>query len=278
MSTINDYQVQVHNEAHNPSRTGRSFRDAVQVLEEIARRSVSLISKPLPEFQIDGRSYYLPRYLFLGPKGGAEPIRVGFFAGAYGDEPEGTLALREFVERLELAPILGKDFCLFLYPILNPSGFEAGTRETIGGVNIPNQIWKNSNSPEVQQLQSELWMHAFDGIVSLKTDPESSELGIAVGGPAFARHLLGNALQTAQDLLPQVIDARPDALPRFRWQQLNEPNDLIRAAPGLKARPFEVVITIPAKAPVYLQKAAVCLILQTALSAYRDFISYGANI
>src|SRR5688572_7127273 len=120
MSAINDYQVQVHNEVQNQSRTGRSFRDAVQALEEISRRSVSLISKPLPEFQIDARAYHIPRYLFLGPKGGAEPIRVGFFAGTYGDEPEGTVALREFVERLELAPILGKDFCLFLYPILNP--------------------------------------------------------------------------------------------------------------------------------------------------------------
>ena len=274
MRTINDKQLQIH----PPVETQRSFRDPVHSLDEIALRSVNLVGKPLPEYECDGRSFYIPRYLFIGPKGGAEPIRVGLFAGTHGDDPEGTTALREFIERLELTPTMATGYCLFLYPLLNPSGYEAGTRETAAGIHIPSQIWKNTGSPEVLHLQSELWMHGFDGIISLKTDCAGSELGIAVGGPIFARHLLGEALQAAQDLLPQVVDSRPEALPKFRAQQLKEPNDLIRAAPGLKPRPFEIVITIPRKAPIFLQKAAVSLVLQTVLSEYRNFIAYGANI
>ncbi len=274
MRTRNDKQLQGDDSADAP----RSFRDAVHSLDEIAKRSVNLVGKPLPEFETNGRSFYITRYLFLGPKGGAEPIRVGLFAGTHGNEPEGTIALREFVERLELTPIIAKDYCLFLYPLLIPSGYEANTRDTLSGVHIPGQIWKNTYCPEVLHLQSELWMHAFDGVISIKSDSAGSELGIAVGGPIFARHLLGAALLSAQDLLPQVVDSRPEALPKFRAQQLKAPNDLIRAAPGLKPRPFEIVITIPCRAPIYLQKAAVSLVLQTVLSEYRNFISYGANI
>src|SRR5207244_3454269 len=29
----------------------------------------------------------LPAYLFLGPRGGGDPIRIGLFAGIHGDEP-----------------------------------------------------------------------------------------------------------------------------------------------------------------------------------------------
>ena len=36
------------------------------------------------------RAYELPRYLFIGPKGGDDTIRVGLFAGIHGDEPEGV--------------------------------------------------------------------------------------------------------------------------------------------------------------------------------------------
>ena len=48
-----------------------------------------------------GRAYELPRYLFIGPKGGDDMIRVGLFAGIHGDEPEGVHALIQFLTVLE---------------------------------------------------------------------------------------------------------------------------------------------------------------------------------
>src|SRR5687768_17037301 len=99
-------------------------------LERACEDSVNLVRKPLPAFQVDGREFRIPRYLFVGPKGGGEPIRVGIFAGVHGDEPEGTFALSEFVLALERSPSLARDFFLFLYPIVNPSGFEQRTRHT----------------------------------------------------------------------------------------------------------------------------------------------------
>ena len=47
MRTMNDKQLQGDDSADAP----RSFRDAVHSLDEIAKRSVNLVSKPLPEFE-----------------------------------------------------------------------------------------------------------------------------------------------------------------------------------------------------------------------------------
>jgi murein peptide amidase A len=256
----------------------RSVSDSLAAIDRLALNSVNLVRKPLPSFPLEGNEYYVPRYLFLGPKGGAEPIRVGLFSSVYGDEPEGSFALLDFVQHLERNPEIGRDYCLFLYPILNPSGFEGNTKLTSDGINIPNQIWKNSASPEVQALQSELWMHGFNGIVSFRTDPRAEDLRVAVGGSIFFRHLLGTTLPSAQDLLPQSIKSGHDALPRWRSILLDEPNDLIRAAPGLKPGPFEIVITLPRQVPLYVLKSAVSLLLQSVLAEYRKFISFGANI
>jgi protein MpaA len=274
MRTIKDRPLN----AIAPAKTFRSVQETVAPIEHLALHSVNLVRKHLPTFNSGGREFYLPRYLFIGPKGGADPIRIGLFAGVHGNEPEGTFALIDFILSLEQAPHLAKDYCLFLYPIVNPVGYEANTRETAAGVNIPEQIWKNTLSPEVHHLQSELWMHGYDGIISLRTGPAAEELTIAIAGPIFARHLLATALDTAQDFLPQIVNSNRDALPKLKSVLLDKPNDLIRAAPGQKPQPFEIVITIPGQAPSFLQKAAVILLLKAVLTEYRNFIAFGANI
>src|SRR4051794_6743123 len=111
--------------ASNPQR---SISSALAPVEKLCENSVNLVRKPLPPFVSGGREHFIPRYLFIGPKGGNDPLRVGLFAGVNGDQPEGSFALVEFIQRLEQAPALAKDFCLFFYPILNPSGFESGER------------------------------------------------------------------------------------------------------------------------------------------------------
>jgi hypothetical protein len=37
-------------------------------------------------FELEGKSYFLPRYLFIGPKGEDAPVRAAIFAGIHGDE------------------------------------------------------------------------------------------------------------------------------------------------------------------------------------------------
>src|SRR6185503_1046540 len=98
--------------------------------DEIALNSRHLVSKPLHEFASHGQKYTLPRYVFLGPKGGGDTIRIGIFATIHGDEPEGALALVRLITALEKNPELAQGYALFIYPICNPTGFEDNTRHS----------------------------------------------------------------------------------------------------------------------------------------------------
>lgn len=110
--------------AERPVHRTRSLTDFVAPVEESARQSASLLSKSLAAFEVEGNDYHIPRYLFIGPRGGDDPIRLGLFAAIHGDEPEGANALVQLLQVLEQRPELARDFFLFVYPVCNPTGYE----------------------------------------------------------------------------------------------------------------------------------------------------------
>ena len=142
-------------------------------LEQIAANSPNLVANHDARFEVNGESYELPRYLFVGPRGGDTPIRVGIFAGIHGDEPEGVHALVQFIKLLEAKPELAAGYYLSFYPVCNPTGFEDGTRLSRSGKDLNREFWKNSAEPEVRLLQAELVSRSFQGIISLHTDDTS---------------------------------------------------------------------------------------------------------
>src|SRR6059036_3942427 len=73
-------------------------------IEQTAEASARLLSKSLGQFESAGQTYSLPRYLYLGPKGGGDTIRIGIFATIHGDEPEGALGLLRLLNLLEKNP------------------------------------------------------------------------------------------------------------------------------------------------------------------------------
>src|ERR1035438_1385078 len=84
----------------------RSIAELLAPLEQIAANSPNLVANHDARFEVDGETYVLPRYLFVGPRGGDTPIRIGIFAGIHGDEPEGVHALVRFIQLLEAKPEL----------------------------------------------------------------------------------------------------------------------------------------------------------------------------
>jgi len=132
----------------------RASEKLLSPFDEIALNSNYLISKPLTGFESDGQQYQLPRYVFLGPKGGGDTIRIGIFATIHGDEPEGALALVRFITALEKNPELAKGYALFIYPLCNPTGFEDNTRHSRAGVDLNREFWIESSQPEVSALET----------------------------------------------------------------------------------------------------------------------------
>src|SRR5579872_2500398 len=121
------------NAVQGPREQRRSIADLLAPLEQIAAHSPNLVANHDARFEVNGETYELPRYLFVGPRGGDTPIRVGIFAGVHGDEPEGVHAVVQFIKLLEAKPELAAGYYLSFYPVANPTGFEDGTRFSRAG-------------------------------------------------------------------------------------------------------------------------------------------------
>jgi murein peptide amidase A len=261
-----------------PRPAHRSLEGLTAPFDEIARRSASLSACPPGRFELAGQSVALPRYLFLGPQGGAEPLRIGIFAGIHGDEPASSFALLRFVQLLEDKPEIAQGYCLFLYPVCNPTGFEDNTRHNRNGQDLNREFWRDTRQPEVRLLQSELWAHAFNGIVSLHTDDTSDGVYGYAHGAVLTRHLVAPALAAAAEFLPLNQKGMIDGF-RARDGIIRDGHEgVLRAPPGMKPRPFEVILETPHHAPQYLQEAALAVALRTILNEYRQFIAYAQNL
>jgi len=247
-------------------------------LNEIASRSHSLIVNHGARFEAGGQSHELPRYLFIGPKAVEDPIRIGIFAGIHGDEPEGVRAVVQFLQNINAKPELTEGYCLFVYPVCNPTGFENGTRHSYSGKDLNREFWKNSTEPEVKLLESELTSHMFHGIISLHTDDTSHGFYGFVNGSTLTEHLIKPALRAVEQFLPRNANAVIDGF-RAHNGIIGEGYDGVPSAPpGIHPRPFDIILEAPKDAAEQKKEAAFVQALQTILNAYRPFIAYASNL
>ena len=256
----------------------RSIADLLAPLDRLALTSASLISKPGGRFEIQGQTYDMPRYVFLGPRAGAEPIRLGLFAAVHGDEPEGAVALVEFLALLDRNPEPAAGYCLFAYPVCNPTGFEDNTRCSRRGHDLNREFWNNSSQPEVQLLQREIYHHAFEGMISLHSDDTSHGMYGFVSGATLTRHLLQPALRAAEQVLPCNYNEIIDGFEARNGIIHSGYQGVLSAPPDVHPRPFEIILETPQAAPRRQQELALVAALQTILAEYRSLVAYAPNL
>jgi protein MpaA len=256
----------------------RSIADLLAPLEELAANSASLVAKPVGQFEHGTQRYEIPRYLLVGNSSSDTPIRVGIFAGIHGDEPEGVHALVQFAGLLESTPELAAGYCLFLYPVCNPTGLEDGTRHSRNGKDLNREFWRNSNEPEVRLLQAELVSQSLDGMIALHTDEHSNGLYGFVRGATLTRHLLRPALAAAAELLPVNQDDRIDGFHAKDGLIEDCYEGVLSAPPKVRPKPFEITLESPGQAPLYLRQSALLVALPAILGEYRKFIAYAPNL
>jgi hypothetical protein len=256
----------------------RSLADLLAPLNQIAAHSPNLVANHGAHFEAGGETYELPRYLFVGPKGGDTPIRVGIFAGIHGDEPEGVRAVVQFLKLLEARPELAAGYYLSFYPVCNPTGFEDGTRHSRNGRDLNREFWGNSSEPEVRLLQAELISRSFNGIISLHTDDTSDGFYGIVRGATLTKHLIEPALQAAGKFLPR--DQRPiiDGFQARNGVIRDAYDGVLSAPPKVRPRPFEIILETPPAPPAFLKECAFVVALKTILTEYRKFIAYAPNL
>ena len=264
--------------AHPACAIRRDLAELLAPLEQIAETSPNLVANHDARFEVDGEEYILPRYLFVGPRGGDTPIRVGIFAGIHGDEPEGVHALIQFIKLLEAKPELATGYYLSIYPVCNPTGFEDNTRHSRAGKDLNREFWKNSTEPEVRLLQAELVSRSFQGIISLHTDDTSDGFYGFAHGATLTKNLITPALAAAENFLPR--DERPviDGFPARNGIIRKAYDGILNAPPKIRPRPFEIILETPAAPPEYLKELAFVSALQTILLEYNKFIAYAPNL
>jgi hypothetical protein len=260
------------------TRRRRSIPALLEPLENIAAKSASLLGGHDLRFESNGEQYVLPRYHYVGEKGGGDPIRIAIFATIHGDEPEGAQALAHFVRLLETSPEIGRGYCLFLYPLCNPTGFEDNTRHSRRGRDLNREFWRDTSEPEVLLLQRELAAQSFHGIIALHSDNTSHGLYGFARGATLTKHLLRPVLAAAAEALPKNENSVIDGFSANRGIIRQSYEGVLSAPPKVRPRPFEIIFETPQSAPQYLQSLALVIALQTALVEYRKFISFAANI
>jgi len=256
----------------------RAVERLLSPLDQFADRSPQFLSRSLGQFQSAGRVYSLPRYVYLGPKGGGDVIRIGIFATIHGDEPEGALALTRFVGELEKHPEIAKGYALYFYPVCNPTGFEDNTRYSRRGKDLNREFWRGSLEPEIRYLESEICLHAFDGIITLHSDDTSDGLYGFVSGSVLTENLLEPALREAEQFLPRNKRKVIDGFAAERGIITAGYPGVLKSLPGLSRPPFEITFETPQKAPLHRQVEATAAALQTILVEYRYLIAIAQNI
>ena len=247
-------------------------------LENLASSSDHFFNKTFGRGSSEQDARTLPRYLYLGPRGGGDVIRIGIFATIHGDEPEGALALTRFVGELEKNPEIAKGYALFIYPVCNPTGFEDNTRHSRCGKDLNREFWKGSADPEIRCLESEICLHAFDGIITLHTDDTSDGLYGFVSGSVLTESLLEPALREAEQFLPRNRRRVIDGFNARRGIITDSYPGVLKSVPGVPRPPFEITFETPQKAPLHRQVEAFNGALKTILIEYRYLLAIAQNI
>jgi murein peptide amidase A len=256
----------------------RSVDRLLAQLEQIAERSPHFVSKSLGQFQVGVETYTLPRYVYLGEKSGGDTIRIGIFATIHGDEPEGALALTRLVAELEKNPEIAQGYALFIYPVCNPTGFEDNTRPSRNGKDLNREFWTDSAQPEIRYLESEIWTHAFDGIITLHTDDTSDGLYAFVSGAVLAENLIEPALREAEQFIPRNQRRIIDGFNARRGIVTDCYDGALKSIPGASRPPFEITLETPQKSPLHRQVEAFNAALKTILVEYRYLLAIAQNI
>jgi len=262
----------------SPAALRRPVRNLLAPLDHLASNSPRFIGASHGRFDLGGVAYSLPRYLYMGRRGGGDTLRVGIFATIHGDEPEGALALPRFLQSLEASPDIAEGYALFVYPVCNPTGFEDNTRHNRNGLDLNRQFWRQSDQPEVRFLESEIWMQSFHGIVMLHSDDTSHGLYGFVKGNVLSKHLIQPALLEAGRYLPRNHGARIDGFDAESGVIHDGYPGMLQSIPGLSHPPFEITLETPQKAPLHRQVDALVAALQTILVEYRYLQAVAQNI
>jgi protein MpaA len=121
-----------------------------------------------------------PRTLLLVESGTAGAPAISLSAGMHGDEPAGAWALYAIARDGLLDP----RFAYRIWPCCNPTGLDAGTRESVDGIDINRTFGRGGRSPEAKAMLAANRDRRFALTVDLHEDHEADGFYLYETAPA----------------------------------------------------------------------------------------------
>jgi murein peptide amidase A len=263
---------------HVVSPQSRSLRALFGPLLEQAEQCPEIIGTMAGTFLHEGKKYGIPRFLFVGPPAGHDPIRLGLFAGIHGDEPAGSEALVRFLGQLAANPEVATGYDLVVYPVCNPTGYEDRTRHNRAGLDLNREFWRSSVQPEVTILEQELRASRFDGLITLHSDDTCEGIYGYAHGRLLNEELLRPALRACQCILGRDTRQKIDGFAATESILRDCYPGVLAAPPEQQPKPFDIIFETPALAPYEHQIEATATALKSILAEYRRFIAFGQDL
>ena len=257
-----------------PNATQRLLKPLLDLVE----KSDYLVGGSVGQFLVDQSVYQIPRFIFMGPTGGGDTIRLAIFAGLHGDEAEGAEALVELLQELEAAPQAARGFHIYAYPICNPFGFAARTRGNADGEDLAGEFWNGSSQPEVYYLERELGVLRFHGVISLQAQNHSGGFLVDTKSDILNRALAQPAIQSAQRFMPGSILITESDTASLRASPKPSLPDFLTVTDELIPAPFELHVGIPKLAPRPSQIRGAVGALKSILDTYRSLLAIAQNL
>ena len=262
----------------SPHRLGHNLRALIEPLQRFTAERVHL------EFQSAGRfidvtgQHEIHRVVIKGAYAGHDAIRLGIFGGLHGDEPAGCTALGELALKLTEYPAAAAGYELYLYPVVNPVGYQRGTRTNHSGKDLNREFWRCSREPELVIMEQELRTRQFHGIITLHSDDTCEGVYGYAHGRTLNEALLKPALVAAERWLPLDRRAVIDGFEANASLICQCHQGVLSAPPDQSPRPFDLIFETPANAPFDLQVGATVAALESIISAYPAFIAYAQDL
>ena len=253
-----------------PAPAEPSLDDLLAPIFDVANSSSTLLASR-HEVRLGTRNHNIPKFLLLGQRGGGKPIRVGLFAGLDAGSVETVVALTRLLIQHELSPALARDYALFAYPVVNLRGFE---QPSLSWHEFEAYSAATPTAPDAQFFQAELEGWNFDGLISLRVDPNSTGFHATTRSEVLGREVIIPALQAIESKFPvshAPVESRPARL-------TNHAQGKFIAPVGTRPKPFEFELFAPGTLPAEQQITGLFLVVQELLRNYRRLISHAQNI
>ena len=261
-----------HREHYEKNEVYFNFLDP---LHGVAGASNHLIVSNGFEFRIGSRRFTIPKFIFLGERGGTAPFEIGIFAGIGPNQSATSQAVANLLIDLEWIPDVATNYVLFAYPVANPRAY---AKDGGNAPDINELFWQHSAEPEVGYLEKELRRHTFQGIITYQLDESAKGFYATTHSKIFATELIQPAVQAAAIAVP--LDSEPVRLLEVSrsGRVAGQPKGRLSAPREAHPRPFEISLHAPASVSPESQAAGLVFASKAILREYRKFIGHAQHL